>query len=203
MKGIGGEGSARSLCPYGHIRPKPIPYFSLHVRTLASGLDWSYSAINKYSVWPRSALLLQLVSSRAAVDFRPDPPFGPGEGSADKKFSSCFLNSYIIQTHFRMKPEEPPPAPAPVARQEAGSQTEVICFRSYQSHSLETGNGFALPLPLPLFLFYRDIFVWLKSRQHNRVKFRLPLPTCKFSKSLQGFESIWDDSSNVIGLLFT
>ena len=146
MKGIGGEGSARSLCPYGHIRPKPIPYFSLHVRTLASGLDWSYSAINKYSVQPRSALLLQLVSSRPRSISAQILHSGRGKGgSADKKFSSCFLNSYIIQTHFRMKQEEPP---APVARQE-GSQTEVICFRSYQSHSLETGNGFALSPSLP------------------------------------------------------
>ena len=37
----------------------------------------------------------------------------------------------------------------PSPGREAGSQTEVICFRSYQSHSLETGNGFALPPPLP------------------------------------------------------
>ena len=52
----------------------------------------------------------------AAADFRPDPPFLRAGGSVDKKFSSCFLNSYIIQTHFRMKQEEPPPAP--VARRQ-------------------------------------------------------------------------------------
>lgn len=87
-----------------------------------------------------------------AADFRPDPPLALGRagGSADKKFSSCFLNSYIIQTHFRMKPEEPPPAPVARLGGGGGSQTEVICFRSYQSHSLETGNGFALcPPPSP------------------------------------------------------
>ena len=188
------------MCPYGHIRPKPIPYFSLHVRTLASGLDWSHSAINKYSVQPRSALLLQLVSSRGR--FPPRFSIRAG-GSADKKFSSCFLNSYIIQTHFRMKPEEPPPAP--VARQGGGGQPDRSNMFPILSVPLTRNWEWirSLSPSLPLFLLYRDIFVWLKSRQHNRVKFRLPFPTCKFSKSLRGFESIWDDSSNVIGLLFT
>ena len=109
------------MCPYGQIRPKPIPYFSLHVRILASGLDWSHSAINKYSVQPRQRCCYNWFLP--AADFRPDPPpLGRAGGSADKKFSSCFLNSYIIQTHFRMKPEEPPPAP--VARQGGGGQPD-------------------------------------------------------------------------------
>ena len=126
---------------------------------------------------------------------------GQEGGSADKKFSSCFLNSYIIQTHFRMKPEEPPPAP--VARQGGGGQPDRSNMFPILSVPLTRSWEWIRSLSPSLFLFYRDIFVWLKSRQHNRVKFRLPLPTCKFSKSLRGFESIWDDSSNVIGLLFT
>ena len=149
MKGIGGEGSARSLCPYGHIRPKPIPYFSLHVRTLASGLDWSHSAINKYSVQPRSALLLQLVSSSRGR-FPPRSSIRAGVRECGQKVLQL-LPQFIHHTDTLQNEAGGAAAPRPSpGREAAGSQAEVICFRSYQSHSLETGNGFALcPPPSP------------------------------------------------------
>ena len=157
------------MCRYG-LRAaitKIRPYFSLHIALLESGkLDYTIrrGAINKDSVRP----LCCCYNWFLAADFRPDSPFPPLH-DLYKKFSSCFLNSYIIQTHFRMKP--------PVA---VVGQTEVICFRSYQSHSLETGNGFSFPPFL-----YSDIFVCL---QHNRVEFRPPL--CNLLKSSKDLEFI-------------
>ena len=94
MKGIGGEGSARSLI---------VPRNQFHISVcpiLESALDVPFvGAINKDSSLSRCCCYNWFL----AADFRPDSP------SLDKKFSSCFLNSYIIQTHFRMKPPPPPP----------------------------------------------------------------------------------------------
>ena len=107
MKGIGGgEGRARSLIVsiYGQSRATISIFQSTQFWSLESGLDVPFvGAINKDSGLSRCCCYNWFL----AADFRPDSPSLNG-GRVDKKFSSCFLNSYIIQTHFRMKPPTPP-----------------------------------------------------------------------------------------------
>ena len=86
-----------------------------------------------------------------AADFRPDPPpLGrAGVRECGQKVLQL-LPQFIHHTDTLQNEAGGAAARArrPSPGREAGSQTEVICFRSYQSHSLETGNGFALPPPL-------------------------------------------------------
>ena len=117
MKGIG-EREALAHC--AHMAISVPSQFHISVCTSEFWrLDWT-GAIPPLINTPSS-----LGSVVVTTGFFPRPisaqillSVGQEGGSADKKFSSCFLNSYIIQTHFRMKPEEPPPAP--VARRQAG-----------------------------------------------------------------------------------
>ena len=117
MKGIGGEGRARSLIVsiYGQSRAtnsifQSAQFWSLH---------WTFHSSAPLIKIPVSLSRCCCYNWFLAADFRPDSP------SLDKKFSSCFLNSYIIQTHFRMKPPPPPP-PVVVRRPDRSNMFPIL-----------------------------------------------------------------------------
>ena len=68
-----------------------------------------------------------------------------GRTKSSRVASSSFLNSYIIQTHFRMNgaaaAAHPDSSRGRTARPEEEEEEGVICFRSYRSHSSECLSG--------------------------------------------------------------